>query len=207
MFVKLDMSRSYDRKDHLYRQAKAQGYRSRAAFKLKEINARHRIIRSAAHVLDLGAWPGGWMQVAAEFAGPKGLVVGIDLEEIEDFGMPGVIALKGDVRDEKNIQQALALSAGPFESVLSDMSAKLSGIREVDEAASVSCAELALWAAGKTLKNGGALVVKVFKNPGIEEFVKNMRSLFNKVTRAELDSSRKTSNEFYLIGTGYRNKA
>ena len=145
--------------------------------------------------------------MAAECAGESGVVVGIDLEEIEILPQPSVRFIKGDAREEENIKQALFLAGGLFDVVLSDMSAKLCGIREVDEAASVGCAELALWIAGSTLKKDGALIIKVFKNGGIETFVKSMRPLFNKVTRSELDASRKTSNEFYLIGTGYKKQA
>ena len=204
MLLYLDMSGSYDRKDQLYRRAKSEGYRSRAAFKLKELNSRFHFIKPGARVFDLGAWPGGWLQVAAQCAGPHGVVVGIDLVEIENPGASNIKIITGDAREEENINRALQLSSGPFDAVLSDMSAKLTGIKEADEAASVGCAELALWVAGRVLKEDGALVIKVFKNGGIEAFVKSMRPLFNKVTRCELDSSRKTSKEFYLAGIGYK---
>lgn len=200
------MSGSYDRKDHLYRKAKAEGYRSRAAFKLKEINSRFHLIRPGARVLDLGAWPGGWLQVAAEIAGERGRTVGIDLQRIDDPGLPSVCLITGDAREEQNIEQALAFAGGSFDVVLSDMSAKLTGIREADEAAAVGCAELALWIAQRVLKQEGGLVIKVFKSAGIDTFVKNMRPLFNKVTRSELDSSRKTSNEYYLVAAGFKNQ-
>jgi 23S rRNA (uridine2552-2'-O)-methyltransferase len=154
-------------------------------------------------VLDLGAWPGGWLQIAAQKVGAHGVVVGIDLQKIEDFGAANVKLVCGDARDEENLAQVRTLAGSKFDLVLSDMSPKLSGIREVDSAGAVGCAELALYIAGETLKEGGNLVIKLFKSNESEMFVKSMRPMFNTVKRIELDATRTSSNEFYVIGLGY----
>lgn len=193
----------YDRKDALYKRAKEEGYRSRAAYKLKEIDAKYGLLKSGYRVLDLGAWPGGWMQAAAEKVGASGRVVGIDLVQIEDFGAENIKCIVGDARDEASLQAAKDFAGGNFNLVLSDMSPKLTGIREVDSAQTVACAELALFIATQVLLKQGNLVIKVFKSNETEMFVKSLRPLFNKVVRSELDSTRKTSNEFYLIALGF----
>lgn len=197
------MVSDYNRKDAFYKRAKEEGYRSRAAYKLKEIDSKYGLLKSGYRVLDLGAWPGGWMQVAAERVGSSGRVVGIDLVQIEDFGSDNIKVIVGDARDDVNLDAARSFAGGDFNLVLSDMSPKLTGIREVDSAQTVGCAELALFIARRVLIKQGNLVMKVFKSNETEVFVKSLRPLFNKVVRSELDSTRKTSNEFYLIALGY----
>lgn len=144
------------------------------------------------------------MEVSSQICGSGGLVVGIDLKEIEDFPSPNIKAIAGDVRDEEALAKALELSGGAYDVVLSDMAPKISGIREVDQAASRGCAELALWVAERMLSTGGTLVIKVFKGNETEEFVKVARPMFNKLVRSELKSTRKTSSEFYLVGFGFK---
>lgn len=198
------MAGRYNRKDHLYNKAKSEGYRSRATFKLEEIDASFGILKPGFKVIDLGAWPGGWLQFASKRVGASGLVVGIDLVEIEELGLSNVKTVTGDVRDLEEILSNLKLLDTKFDLVLSDMSPKLSGIKEVDRFGSVACAELALWAATKVLKSGGNLVIKVFKSSETDAFVKSFRPMFNKVVRSELDATRKTSNEYYLVGFGFK---
>ena len=198
------MSTGYDRKDRFYQKAKAEGFRSRAAYKIQELNQKFKLMRRGSRVLDLGAWPGGWLQVAAQTVGEEGIVAGIDLKEITPFGAANVHLFTGDVRDEALMAKVLAVFGGPCDLVLSDMSPNISGIKEADQAASIACAELALFIAQQTLKADGNLVIKVFKGNDTELFVKTMRPLFNKIARAELDSTRKTSNEFYLVGLGLK---
>jgi 23S rRNA (uridine2552-2'-O)-methyltransferase len=207
------MSTKYNRKDHLYQRAKEQGYRSRAAFKLKELQAAHRLIPKGGSVLDVGAWPGGWCQVALECIGPldrdgqskggPGEVWGIDLQEIEPLADPRCHLITGDARD---LGLLLPRDGMKFDAVISDMSPKLTGIREVDQAATVGCAELALWVARSYLKVGGNFVAKVFKGNETEIFVRSLRPFFNRVVRSELDSTRGTSNEFYVVGLGLEQK-
>ena len=198
------MAGNYNRKDHLYEKAKEEGYRSRASYKLKELNQKYSLIKQGFKILDLGCWPGGWLQVAGELMGNHGVAVGIDLVEMEKFPNEQIHGIMGDVRDDATIEKALALAGDKFDVVISDMSPKLSGIPEVDRTAAVGLNELALWVCGPTLKKGGNLVMKVFKGNETEVFVKTLRPLFNKVVRSELDATRKTSNEFYLVALGYK---
>jgi 23S rRNA (uridine2552-2'-O)-methyltransferase len=195
----------YDRKDTLYQRAKEDGYRSRAAYKLIEIDDRYKVLAPDACVLDLGAWPGGWTQVIMNRLGPNGRIVAIDLAEIDSIGDPRLIILHGDARETSHLTQALeSIDRKAFSVIVSDMSAKLTGIKEADQMASVACGELALWVAGCVLEPGGTLVMKLFKGGDVEQFVKGARRMFNKLVRAELKSTRQTSNEFYVIGTGFR---
>ena len=195
------MSSEYNRKDPLYLKAKEEGYRSRAAYKLKELQQSSKIIQNGGHVLDVGAWPGGWTQVALELVGPRGTVTAIDLQALAPLDDPRCNLLVGDARD---IGELLGTSEPRFDAVISDMSAKLTGIKEADQAAAVGSAELALYVAQNMLKSGGGFVVKVFKGGEVEGFVKSTRPMFNKLVRSELRSSRNTSNEFYIIGLGFK---
>lgn len=198
------MSPRYDRKDHLYQRAKEEGLQSRAAYKLVELDKRYGLLKPGFKVLDLGAWPGGWMQIASRKVGADGLVVGIDLVPIDQVQGENVFAITGDVRDEEHLAVARDRAGGRFDLVLSDMSPKLTGIKEVDQAATVGVAELALWVCESMLRERGNFVVKVFKGNDTEVFIRSARPLFEKVVRSELKSTRKTSNEFYVVGLGYK---
>ena len=191
----------YNRKDHLYQKAKDEGYRSRAAYKLIEIQDAYKIIKNGDRVLDVGAGPGGWTQVALQFVGGSGNVTAIDLQPLDPIDDSRCSLIAGDARDLDDI---LGLKEPSFDVVISDMSAKLTGIKEADQAAAVGCAELALYVAQQMLKNGGNFAVKVFKGGDVEGFVKSTRPMFNKLVRSELKSSRNTSNEFYIIGLGFK---
>ena len=198
------MSGTYERKDHLYNRAKEEGFRSRAAYKLEELDQKYGLLKPSYKVLDLGAWPGGWLQVASKRVGPDGLVIGVDLVEIEDLGFANIKVIKGDLREEATLDRIVEMNPNSFDLVVSDMSPKLSGIPEVDRIAAVALAELALFFAQRFLATGGNLVIKVFKGNETEAFVKTSRSLFNKVARCELKSTRKSSNEFYLVNLGLK---
>lgn len=198
------MGSQYKRQDHLYLKAKQEGYQSRAAYKLIELQERFRLIPSNSKVLDLGAWPGGWSEVALEYIGSSGLIVGIDLVAVDSIGDPRFHFIHGDARDDAVLNQAAEISAGKYDAVISDMSPKLTGIKEADQMATVGCAELALFVSAALLKPGGNFVVKVFKGGDVESFIKGARAQFDKVTRTELKSSRNSSNEFYVVGIGFK---
>ena len=197
------MAKPYVRKDRFYQEAKDQGLRSRAYFKLAEIDRKHHIFKPHFRVLDLGAWPGGWLEYLAEKL-PSGLAVGIDLVKIEELSAPNIKVLQGDIRDATIIESAKAFTDGHFEAVISDLSPKLTGIREVDQAASSGLAEAALSIAREVLVANGTFIAKVFKGNDTEVFVKTARPLFNKLCRVELDATRKSSNEFYVLALGYK---
>jgi len=198
------MPGNYNRKDRFYEQAKRAGYRSRAAYKILELNKKFDVLHHGARVLDLGACPGGWLQVSGELIGAAGVAVGIDLVQIDSFNDPRIHIIQGDVRNEAVLKQALSVAGGRFDVVLSDMSPKLTGISEVDRSAAVGLNELAIWVCQFTLVPAGNFITKVFKSNETEQFVKSIRPAFNKVVRSELDATRKTSNEFYVAGLGYK---
>lgn len=196
----------YKRKDHLYNKAKEEGYRSRAAYKLIELASKHRIISPGAKVLDLGAWPGGWLQVASSKVGSRGIVVGIDLVEIEPLPNSNIFTIRGDVRDDSTIEEALSIAGGKFDTIICDMAPKLSGIREVDHPQAAACAELAAYVAEKVLSEGGALATKLFKSAEADEFFRSQRSLYQKCDRVGLKATRGSSNEYYFVGLHYKLK-
>lgn len=186
--------------DGYVRQARAQGYRSRAAFKLLEIDAREKLLRPGAHVLDLGAAPGGWSQVAAAKVGPAGRVVAIDLLEFAPIS--GVKVLRGDVR-EAGVREALrAALGGPADLVLSDLSPNISGVANVDQARAAELAELAAGLAAELLKPSGALLVKVFQGEAFEGIVAHLKGAFRSVSVRKPGASRGESRETYLVARG-----
>lgn len=192
---------NYDRKDSYYIKAKEEGYRSRASYKLLEINEKFKIFNKNSKVLDLGAWPGGWLQVAKKLS-PKGFIAGIDLVEIEPI--EGVYTVCGDVCDDEKIDDILQKANGKFDIVMSDMSSKLTGIKEADQAAISGILELALYVMQKTLKPNGIFIAKVFKGGQIDNVIKEARKLFGTIKRVQLQATRKTSNEFYIICFDYK---
>ena len=198
------MAKPYNRKDSFYQKAKDEGYRSRASYKLLELNKKYNVLKNGGKILDLGAWPGGWLQVAAQKVKTAGIVVGIDLVEIEKLPNSNVFTLMGDVNDQEVIDKALQLAGDKFDVVMSDMSPKLSGIKELDAAGTVHCAEISLEASRRTLKNNGHLIIKMFKSAESDNYVRSLKSQFARCDRTELDATRKTSNEFYFVGIGFR---
>lgn len=198
------MPGKYRRKDHYYSEAKEHGYRSRASYKLVEAQKKYKLIKPGMKVLDLGCWPGGWLQVASQYAGEKGIVVGVDVVKTEYLPESNVITLQGDAASQETLQQCLHASSGLFDVVLSDLAPKLTGIREADEQATLECGNMALAACRMCLARGGSAVIKMFKNGGADQYVKQVQKMFVKVSRAELDASRRTSNEFYIICSSYK---
>ena len=186
--------------DSYVRQARAAGYRSRAAYKLLEIDQRDRLLRAGSRVLDLGAAPGGWSQVAARKVGPRGRVVAIDLLEIAPIS--GVKVLRGDVREPQARAAAREALGGAADLVLSDLSPNLSGIAAVDQARAAELAGLAVALACEVLKPSGALVVKVFQGEAFEEVRGLARRAFHTVAVRKPGASRGESRETYLLGRG-----
>ena len=185
--------------DVYVQRAKAEGYRSRAAYKLIEVAARDKLLKPGMVVVDLGAAPGGWSQVAAAKMGAGGRVIAVDLLPMDS--LRNVTFLQGDFRDEA-VAQALEreLAGRPIDLVLSDMSPNISGIALSDQARAMHLAELALEFAVKHLKPGGSLLVKVFQGSGFQEYLREMRSCFMRVMTRKPEASRDRSNELYLLG-------
>jgi 23S rRNA (uridine2552-2'-O)-methyltransferase len=191
--------------DVYVKRARAEGYRSRASYKLLEVAERDKLLRPGMTVVDLGATPGGWSQVARTQVGPRGLVFALDILEMEP--LPGVTFLLGDFRESAVEQQLSELLGGrPLDLVLSDMSPNISGIAMSDQARAMHLAELALEFAVKHLKPGGSFLVKVFQGSGFQEFFKEMQRHFEKVSTRKPEASRGRSNELYLLGSKTRAK-
>jgi 23S rRNA (uridine2552-2'-O)-methyltransferase len=186
--------------DGYVRQARAAGYRSRAAYKLLEIDQKDRILRPGSRVLDLGAAPGGWSQVAARKVGPGGRVVAIDLLEIAPIS--GVKVLRGDLREPRAREAARQALGGAADLVLSDLSPNLSGISAVDQARAAELARLAVELACEVLKPSGALLVKVFQGEAFDEVLGLARRAFQTVAVRKPGASRGESRETYLLARG-----
>lgn len=190
---------TYDRKDAAYRRAKEEGFRSRAAYKLIEIDDHFGVLRPGARVVDLGCWPGAWTQVAARRAGPSGRVVGVDLVSTDELGLPGVTTIAGDVRDPAVRQRVRELLGGPADVVLSDLAPKLSGIAATDAARHAELVEVAIETALALLRPGGSLLVKLFMDSEYEALVRRLRSSFGNVRTRRPASTRKGSAEIYAL--------
>ena len=185
--------------DRYVRKAKEEGYRSRAAFKLRELAQQDRLILPGMTVVDLGSAPGGWSQIAAEMVGPKGRVVAVDI--LEMAALPGVEFIQGDFREHQTLERLEQLLAGrPVDLVLSDMSPNISGIGMVDQARSAHLAELALEFSLKWLKPGGNLLVKTFQGEGFASIREQMKRSFSRLAARKPDASRSRSPEMYLLG-------
>lgn len=189
--------------DPFVQRAKAEGYRSRASFKLLEIDDRDHLIHPGDVVVDLGATPGGWSQVVAKRLKGKGKVIALDLLEMEQI--PGVDFIQGDFREESVLQQLEALLDGQRVGlVLSDMAPNISGVPISDQARVMHLAELGLAFSRDWLKPDGAFLVKVFQGYGYEDFVREMREVFKVVATRKPDASRDRSAEVYLLGKGLK---
>ena len=189
--------------DPYVQKAKAQGFRSRAAFKLEQIDAKDRLFRPGTRVIDLGAAPGGWSQLAVRKVGPKGVVVAVDL--LETAPMSGVTVLRGDFRDPP-VRKAIreALGDVPADVVMSDMLPNVSGIPAVDQANGAELTRLAIEFCRGALKPEGVFVVKVFQGEAFEDLLAQMKETFRTVTTRKPEASRGESREVYLLGKGLR---
>jgi 23S rRNA (uridine2552-2'-O)-methyltransferase len=194
----------YDPRDRFFRKAKAEGLRARSAYKLDEIQRRFRVVPPGGRVLDLGAAPGGWLQVAAREAGPRGFVLGVDLEPIARLPGP-VETWVADALAPELAARLRAQGRAPYHAVLSDLAPRTSGIREADEARSLELAERALALALGVLEPSGSFVVKVFMGGGFEAFLRTCKASFSKVRVARPEPSvARRSRELYIVGTGPR---
>jgi len=189
--------------DPFVKQAREEGYRARAAFKLLEIDDKDHIFKGVKRVVDLGAAPGSWCQVARRVLGPEARVIGLDLLEMDPVA--GVDFIQGDFREDEVLAQLESLLDGEkVDLVLSDMAPNLSGIAPSDQARSVHLAELALAFAQDWLDPGGFLVVKVFQGAGFDDLLTEFRRSFTTVKVRKPAASRSESREVYLVGHGRR---
>jgi 23S rRNA (uridine2552-2'-O)-methyltransferase len=189
--------------DPYVKKAKADGYRSRASYKLIEINEKDKLFRAGNIVMDLGSAPGGWSQIVAPLVGGKGAVIASDILPMDSI--IGVNFIQGDFTDEAVYRQILnTLDGDKVDAVVSDMSPNLSGVATTDQYSSIYLVELALDMARNVLKPGGSFCAKVFQGVGYEEYVKDVRASFTKVLVRKPAASRPRSREVYVVGKGFK---
>lgn len=187
--------------DPYVKQAQQEGYRSRAAFKLIEIQEKHKIIRPGMAVLDVGAAPGGWTQLVADWIGAKGKVIAVDLLAIDPISNDNTTIIQGDITSEEVWEQveAALLPKKQFDVVLSDMAPNMSGINVADQARIMGLVEHLVELVDPVLADGGVLLVKVFQGIGFDELLKQLRKTYKKVQTIKPPASRKRSRELYLL--------
>ncbi|MGA8133814.1 MAG: 23S rRNA (uridine(2552)-2'-O)-methyltransferase RlmE [Pseudomonas gingeri] len=191
--------------DPYVKMAQKDGYRSRASYKLLEVQEKDRIIRPGMTVIDLGAAPGGWSQVTSRLIGGKGRLIASDILDMDSI--PDVTFIKGDFTEDAVLAQILeAVGNSEVDLVISDMAPNMSGTPEVDMPRSMFLCELALDLAGRVLRPGGDFLIKVFQGEGFDEYHRNFRKLFEKVQTRKPASSRDRSREQYLLGRGFRGR-
>ncbi|WP_257264137.1 23S rRNA (uridine(2552)-2'-O)-methyltransferase RlmE [Endozoicomonas sp. ONNA2] len=189
--------------DHYVKQSQKDGWRSRASFKLLDIQEKDNIFRPGIGVVDLGAAPGGWSQVAVELVGDQGRVVASDILPMDPIA--GVNFVQGDFTEDAVLEQILkTIGANRVDLVISDMAPNMSGSLCVDQPNAMYLAELALDLSGRVLRKGGVFLVKVFQGEGFDAFLKEMKTSFDKVQTRKPAASRSRSREVYLLATGFR---
>lgn len=195
---------AYKPQDSYFKKAKQEGYRSRAAYKLLELQQRYRIMKSGDNVIDLGAAPGGWLQVAAKVVGPHGKVIGVDLQTIQALPERNVTLFDGDIASAEIQAQIKELLGGPAHCVLSDLAPKLSGIRDADTARCLELNRTALAVAVELLRPNGSLLVKSFVSNDLQLFTAELKQYFSAVQRTKPEATRQGSSEFYFFASGFK---
>lgn len=189
--------------DEFVKKAQRLGLRSRAVFKLEEINNKDKLIKPGMKVIDLGAAPGGWSEYAVKAVGDKGQVIACDILSMDPI--VGVDFLQGDFREDAVLDALLTrINGKTIDVVMSDMAANMTGNETADSARSMYLVELALDMCNQVLKKNGSFVVKVFQGNGFEDFMKDVRAAFTTVKTRKPESSRARSREVYLVATGFK---
>ena len=193
----------YKPQDSYYKKAKQEGYRSRAAYKLLELQRRFGLMRPGNVVVDLGAAPGGWLQVAAKCVGPSGKVIGVDLQNVAGLREPNIVFFRGDITSQETSKKIQELAHGKVDCVLSDLSPRLSGIRDADTARCLDLNRAALAMAIDLLRPGGAFLVKSFVNQELHTLTLEIKQHFQSVQRTRPEATRQGSSEFYFFAKGF----
>lgn len=190
--------------DQYVQKAQKMGYRSRAAFKLEEIQQKDKLIKPGMSVVDLGAAPGGWSQVARQYCGDKGKIIALDILPMDHLAE--VEFIQGDFREDQVYQKLMSVVGdNKIDLVLSDMAPNISGIKSSDQARAMYLVELALDFSSQVLRPGGNFLVKVFQGQGFDAFHKQMKQAFSKVISRKPQASRARSTEIYLLGKDLKN--
>ncbi|WP_275286642.1 23S rRNA (uridine(2552)-2'-O)-methyltransferase RlmE [Halomonas elongata] len=189
--------------DRYVQQSWQDGYRSRASYKLLALDEKDKLLRAGMTVIDLGAAPGGWSQVAAEKVGDEGLVIASDILEMD--ALAGVDFVQGDFTEESVLEEILGrLENRPVDLVMSDMAPNMSGMAAIDQPQAMYLVELALDLARQTLSPGGVFLAKVFQGEGFDAYLKELRGSFKRVVTRKPEASRARSREVYLLAEGFR---
>ncbi len=195
---------TYNPRDYYFQKAKKENFAARSVFKLEEIDQRYRILRSGDKILDLGAWPGSWSQFSSRKIGPKGRILGVDLQMVK-LTLTNAFFIQADVRNIPWEQTWIeAEIAPPFDVVLSDMAPKTTGIKVADQTRSTELCEIALEAAVKFLRPGGHFVVKFFHSDDFKNLSDQIKKNFQELKVLRPKSTRKESKEVFLIGKGFK---
>ena len=196
---------SYDRKDHFHQRAKREGHRSRAVYKLFEVQKAQRLLRPGMRVVDLGCWPGGWLEAAAEAVGAAGRAAGVDLSAVDPpLTQENALALCGDLADPAMHARLREFLGGLADVVLSDAAPKLTGIRATDRAREEALLEAIEASLGALLAPGGSLLLKILDGPEAQQVERRVRSRFEHARVFKPRASRKGTTERYLLARGYR---
>ena len=193
-------------KDPFVKKAQVDGYRSRSAYKLIELNDKDRLIKPGMRILDLGSAPGGWSQVAGRIVGAKGRVLATDILPMD--AVANVDFIQGDFNEQATVDALLTwLGSGKFDLIVSDIAPNLTGIDSADQASSMYFLELALDTVKQTLKPGATFVAKMFQGSGSDDYLKELRQTFDKVLIRKPGASRKESREVYVVAKGFKAQA
>ena len=192
--------------DPYYKRAKQEDYRSRASYKLKQLDKKFKIIKEGNTVVDLGAAPGGWSQVALEKVGEEGMVVGVDLNRFKKFHEENYYGMRGDFTTHEVQEKIMKIIGGRAKVVMSDASPSLSGIKNIDQLRSIDLTNAVIGIADNILEAKGNLVMKVFQGPEYKQMLDSLKGKYRQVKTTKPPSSRKKSSEMYVVGLGFKPK-
>ncbi|MDR2873717.1 MAG: 23S rRNA (uridine(2552)-2'-O)-methyltransferase [Methanobrevibacter sp.] len=193
------------KKDYYYKKAKYANYYSRASYKLLQLNKKYNIIKNGNSIVDLGASPGGWSQVALEKVGLEGTVVGVDLNKIKPIHEENFFFIQGDFRSSEIREEMDSILNEKADVVISDASPSLTGVKNIDKLKSLDLFESVLEISDSILKNKGNLLIKFFQGDEFNKILKEIKKKFRLVKTTKPNSSRKKSSEMYLLGLGFKN--
>ncbi|MDD5959226.1 RlmE family RNA methyltransferase [Methanobrevibacter wolinii] len=190
--------------DPYYKRAKANEYRSRASYKLKQLDKKYRIIKKGDTVVDLGAAPGGWSQIALEKVQEDGIVVGVDLNRIKPLPNENYYRIRGDFTSQEVQNKIMKLIGGKAKVIVSDASPSLSGIRDIDHLRSIDLINVVIDIGDNILEEHGNIVIKVFQGPEYKHLIEKLKKKFKILKTTKPPSSRKKSREMYIVGIGFK---
>jgi 23S rRNA (uridine2552-2'-O)-methyltransferase len=196
------MKLSDAKKDYYRKLSKEKGFRSRSAYKLIQLNNSYRILKPGYIVVDVGCAPGGWLQVARAAVGPSGMVIGIDIEKVAQ--LDGVTILQGDIQNNQIINLLIETLKGKANTLLSDVSPRVSGLWSIDHAKQISLSNSSLGTAKQILIRGGNAVLKVFEGEFLKDFKKDAENFFTEIRLTKPEASRQRSSELYMVCLGFK---